>query len=254
MTAQVLVLAHAADLGAMAVAARLAGRLGRAGVRVVRPEILSLARWSHRVDSRGRASTRIALPNAEPLVSEDLGAVFNRIRYLSLPRFRRASAKDRDYAGAELHAVVASWLAGLGGRVVHSVRQHPWVTPSLARQQWASVAARCGLPVAVRRIESAPPARPPGMESERVLDGGDRLSATVLVAAGVAGGRLASRFGQRCVAAARGIGLPLLEFRFAVEKREPVLVDVDPLPPLVEPWVADMVSGLLESLASEGSS
>jgi hypothetical protein len=92
------------------------------------------------------------------------------------------------------------------------------------------------------------------MESERVLGGGDRLSATVLVAAGVAGGRLASRFGQRCVAAARGIGLPLLEFRFAVEKREPVLVDVDPLPPLVEPWVADMVSGLLESLASEGSS
>src|SRR5262245_29560283 len=100
MTAAVLILAHATDVGAALVAGELARELGARAVRVVRPEILSLARWSQRVDANGGASTRIELPLGQPLANVELLAVLNRIRYLPVPRFQRASAKDRDYAGA----------------------------------------------------------------------------------------------------------------------------------------------------------
>ena len=244
MTGQLLVLAHATDTGASSVAARLAGRLGSEKVRVVRPEVLGLARWSHRVGSRGRACTRMTLPNAETLVSADVGAVLNRIQYLSVPRFRSASAKDREYAGAELHAVVASWLAEFGDRAIHNVRRHPWVVPFLAHQQWVSAAAANHLPVAPRKTEIRA-----GNGAEDVIGGGS-LSGSVLVAVGTAAGSLAGEFGERCIAATRAIGFPLLEFHFAVEQGKTVLVQVDPLPRLVDPWAACMVSDLLASLAA----
>jgi hypothetical protein len=245
VTGQLLILAHATDPGASSVAARLAGRLGTGHVRVVRPEVLGLARWSHRVSARGRAVTRVTLPSSETLVSAELGAVFNRIQYLSVPRFRSASIKDRDYAAAELHAVVASWLAELGDRVVHDVRRHPWVIPALTRQQWVSAAAAQGLPVAPRTAGTAA-----GNEAEDQQPGAWAPAGGVLVAGGTAAGSRADEFGERCVAAAHAIGLPLLEFHFAVEHGATVLVQVDPLPRLVDPGAAEVVSELLLSLAA----
>lgn len=241
MTGRLLILAHATDPGASSVAARLAGRLGADQVRVLRPEVLGLARWSHRVSSRGRAVTRVTVPGAETLVSAELRAVFNRIQYLSVPRFRSASVKDREYAAAELHAVVASWLAELGDRVVHDVRRHPWVIPSLTRQQWVSAAAAHGLPVAPRTIGTAA-----GGGADQVGTLG--RCGSVLVAGGTAAGSLAGDFGERCVAATRTIGLPLLEFDFAIEQGATVLVQVDPQPRLTDPRAAEVVSELLLSL------
>ncbi len=249
-----LILAHAADAGAASAATWLAGELGAAAVRILRPEILSLARWTHRIDAHGAASTRIALPHAEPLVSAEIGAVLNRIRYLPTPGFNRSSAKDRDYAGAELQAVVASWLAGFGDRAIHSLRRHPWVTPTLPPQHWAKAAAAAGLPVAVRIIASSPRAR--GADGG-VAHGGDADAAagaavgTVLAAGRGVGGALADRYGTKCLAAAHLLGFSLLEFRFAVEGRDTVLVEVDPLPPLVEPWAAALTGRLLGSLLRE---
>jgi hypothetical protein len=243
VTGQLLILAHATDTGASSVAAHLAGRLGSDKVRVVRPEVLGLARWSHRVGSRGRAFTRMTLPNAEPLVSAETGAVLNRIQYLSVPRFRSASAKDREYAAAELHAVVASWLAEFGDRAIHDVRRHPSVIPSLSRQQWVTAAAAHNLPVAPRRIEAS------GANGTDDPIGGGLPAGSVLVAVRAAAGSLAGEFGERCIAATRAIGFPLLEFHFAVEQGATVLVQVDPLPRLVAPSAASMVSDLLASLA-----
>jgi hypothetical protein len=261
MSAALLILAHATDSGAESVAAAAARRFGPNSVRLVRPEQLSLASWSHRVDSRGRTSTRLSLPNAEPI--DDAAAVLNRIRYLPVPRFHRATAKDRDYAGAEMQALVASWLAGFGARVVHVVRQHPWVTPVLPRQQWAAAAATSGLPVARRVISSSPRVRPSRshglVHEERDEDGVGEVTAngfgsTVLVASDRTGGQLASAFGARCVRAARTLGFPLLEFRFAAEAARIVLTEVDPLPSLVEPWATALTVDLLESRAGESRS
>jgi hypothetical protein len=112
----VIILAHASDTGAGLVAEWLAGAVGPQAVRIVRPETLSLARWSQHVDSYGRATTRVTWPRQEPLEDAQVGAVLNRIRYLPVPRFRGASAKDKDYASAEFQAVVSSWLARFGRR------------------------------------------------------------------------------------------------------------------------------------------
>jgi hypothetical protein len=245
-----LVLAHATDAGAASVAAWLGREVGADIVRTVRPEALSLARWTHHIDAYGHASTRVVLPNAKPLVSAEVGAVLHRIRYLPMPGFSRASAKDRDYAAAELQAVVAGWLTGFGGRAIHSVRRHPWVSPMLPLQHWAKAAAACGLPVAARTIDSSPRVR--GTEgritsSENADPAEGAAAGTVLVAGGDLGGAVVDKYGARCLAAARLLGFSLLEFRFTDEG----LVHVDPLPLLAEPWAAALTGRLLLSFLRE---
>jgi hypothetical protein len=229
---QVVVLAHATDAGAASVAGRLRRQLGPASVMVLRPEALSLARWSHRVDEQGHAFTRISLPGMPPLSSADVGILLNRIRYLPVARFRHSSAKDRDYAGAEMEALVASWLAELGDRAVHVVRSHPWVTPSIPVQRWASVAAAHGLPVAPHTITTSERWR-----SLSTVAGaaprGEAMACTesALVAGDEVEGPLSERFGAECIATAHALRcFPLLEFHFA--KGVENLVAVDPMPPL----------------------
>jgi hypothetical protein len=267
VTDTILVLAHTEDRGAASVAGWLERELGSRHVRIIRPEALSLGQWSHRVDANGHASTRVSLPKAKPLASADVGAVLNRIRYLPAPRFHGASVKDREYASVELQAVVASWLAELGDRVVHAVRRQPVVTPSLPLQHWAVAAAACGLPVARRVIASSPRARvasAPG-RPDCSIDGGRRgaaparhggadpfegvLYGKVLVAGDDAGGALSDHCGQSAVETSRRLGFPLLEFQFAVAEGDTVLVDVTPLPELFEPWAAAMAGRLLQAIA-----
>lgn len=263
MTRAVLILAHAGDAGAGMVAEWFAGRPGSPVVRVVRPETLSLARWSHRVNARGRATTRLGWPETEPVCSgevgvglggAEVGALLNRLRYLPVTRFLRASARDRDYAAAELEALVAGWVVSFGDRAVHDLRRHPWLTPALPFQHWASAAAACGLPVAPRTIVSSSralrwhtPATPPSIGGEGTVTG------TVLVAGGETGGTLAAAYGERCLAVARRLGFTLVEFRFSGEVAAPRLSGVDPVPPLNEPWAAAMTGRLLESLARRES-
>jgi hypothetical protein len=242
----VVILAHATDSGAESVAASLAQRLGPQVVRIVRPETLSLASWSHRVDSTGRATTRVTLPGTEPIDDSRVAAVLNRIRYLPVPRFHRAPPKDRDYAGVEVQALVASWLASLGDRVVHVVREHPWLTPLLPLQHWAAPAADYGLPVAVRAVSSTLRS-PRRSDPSTVAAAAD--AATVLVAGNRAGGPLSATFGPRCLRVARLLGFPLLEFGFIKEHGTTVLARVDPLPSLMEPWATAMTVDLLASRA-----
>ena len=258
MSASILILAHATDSGAESVAACLAHRLGQQAVRLVRPELLSLASWSHRVDAYGRATTRLTWPRTDPIEDAGVVAVLNRIRYLPAPRFHRASAKDREYASSELQALVASWLAQFGPRVVHAVRRHAVVTAVLPLQHWAAAAASCGLPVASRTFSTSPRAprlHSPAVSSEPderdTLATEDGTKSTVLVANDRTGGELSENFGRRCARAARLLGLPLLEFRFTSSHAGTRLTHVDPLPSLIEPWAVTMTADLLESAATQ---
>jgi hypothetical protein len=251
----VIILAHASDAGAALVAEWLAARVGPQAIRIVRPESLTFAVWSQRVDRHGRMTSRVEWPSREAVEDSQVGAVLNRIRYLPVPRFRRSCAKDRDYAAAEFHAVVTGWLGQFGERAVHVVRRHPLLTPVLPLQHWASAAAACNLPVRARIIASSARAlrwqvcRASGAQNARwtseVVDG------TVLVAGNQTGGTLAHRYGVHCVETARALRAPLLEFRFASNGTEEVLVDVDPLPPLTQRWAAGLTGQLLASIAAE---
>jgi len=258
----ILIIAHASDSGAAQIASNLASALGSAAVQVVRPEMLSLARWSHQVDRRGRASTTIALrPGAKSLKDAAISAVFNRISYLPAARFSRASSKDRDYAGAEMHALVTSWLAGFGERAIHSLRKHPWVTPWLPLQRWASVAANCGLPVGKRTLgtlsrgyDLAALAPDSNIRAQAAVPGnGPREVGSVLVCGGEATGRLAPRFGLQALKAAEALGHRLLEFRFAIESGRMALSEVNPIPSLTGDWEARSVTNFLISVARESA-
>ncbi|WP_410971850.1 hypothetical protein, partial [Salmonella sp. SAL4445] len=84
---RIVVLAHAHDLGASAVTARLSTCLGSQAVTVVRPEALGLARWSHRLGSTPEVRTDLRLPSGTEITSSGVTCLFNRLQYLASPRF-----------------------------------------------------------------------------------------------------------------------------------------------------------------------
>jgi hypothetical protein len=231
----VLVLAHAADTGAASVAASLHSMLREdcacASVEVwtVRPAMLSQAMWSHHVDDHGRAETQLTLPGRPALLSSQVRAVFNRIQHLPMPSFLHGSAQDRDYAAAEFHALMQSWLASLGDRVLHSLRNQPLLSPQLPMLRWAQAAVQCGLPVAPRG------AGMPALEWD----------ATVLVAGTQTTGVLAGRFGRACVAASQALGFSVLEFRFVRRNQVFALVGVSPYPALTDLEDIDAVAACI---------
>lgn len=231
----ILVLAHASDAGAASVAAAAHNLLSGTPTEVwtVRPESLGLAAWSHSVDVHGCAHTRLVLPGRPALHSTQIRAVFNRIQHLPVPPFSPVHPKDRDYAAMELQALVLSWLAACGDCVVQPLRGQPWLIPQLPLLHWASAAARCGLPVAVRDADTT----------------AEPWDATVLVAGMLTTGVLAGRLGVACVATAQNLGFTLLEFRFNREGDRAALVDVSPHPALSDLEDIDAVARCLADLA-----
>lgn len=147
-----MILAHALDGGAQAVASILAPVLGHR-LKVLRPEWLGQAHWSQRLDGRGISHTLLSWNGGHLLESKQIGFVWNRIRLLPQAVFRASTVQDRDYASAELQALVASWLAELSERVEPPLRRHACVTPALHHLHWTAIASRCGLALATEPSE-----------------------------------------------------------------------------------------------------
>lgn len=245
-----VVIAHGSDHGALHLARHLASHpLGR-NVLLLRPETLAMARWSHALDSGGRAHTRLTLPDGLRLEGKDIGVLINRIQCLTAPLFRQASAKDRDYADMELQALVTSWLGELGDRVVPSLRRYPWLIPSITHLNWAEAALEAGLPIAnTQRRVTGGPIHSHFHHDENIKRAS--LAGQVLVAGEYLGGSLADCFGKGCLAVARRLGLPLLLFRFEDRGAGPALRDVSLFPPMREPWEVQLAGRMVESMAKE---
>lgn len=248
----VLVVAHAADAGAHAVAARLQQRRGAAGVRMVRPESLAAGAWSHRVDRHGTADTTITVAGAPPLASRSIGVVFHRILRLQPPHLLRARAKDRDYAAAEMQALMVSFLAAFGNRAVPDARRWPWLAPPLSASRWSAAAADAGLRVATDLVADGWP-RPQPHRTEPAAGSRPVYAASrVLVAGTRVLGELGAVAGAACVAVAHGLGLPVLECAFVRIGAHWRLRYVDPMPMLDQPGAAELVSDYLAHVAAEG--
>ncbi|HVD29687.1 MAG TPA: hypothetical protein VNC79_14485 [Mycobacteriales bacterium] len=265
----VVVLAPAWDTTATAVARASAVRHD-GGVLLVRPERLGLARrWAHRIAPDGTASGEVVLGDGTRLADEDIACVLNRAEVVPVPRFAAATAKDREYAAMELRALVASWLAGLGGRVVDPpAGSGPGRVRS--RRQWLALAHEVGLPVAASALATS--ARLPPVAGRRrwtgpVPAGGERhlgrrpveleqpvdgSGSELLVVGDRTAGALAGELGDRCVALARAAGSRLLRCRFARAEQGPLLVDVDPRPVLDQPAEVVAVAELLTRVAAAG--
>jgi hypothetical protein len=266
---RIVILAHAHDAGAATVARLLAERWGGDDAVVrLRPELLGLSRWSQRVDPAGRVSTLLRTPSGVMLGSEETVAVLDRLRYLPAPRFARARPKDREYAGAELHALVKSWLAGLGRRVVNPVGPCAPGDGPRSPLGWLALGRECGLPVARIAVATTggllDPARdgellqprepwPGGHSSPMPVDLVTVEDPRAAVRLLVAGDRVLGPVSDRVAAGARELarrsGMQLLELR--LRRRGLVLTGVDPTPPLDTPEAAALAVDLLEAVADE---
>jgi hypothetical protein len=213
------ILAHGLDAGANAVAGWLAPALGRR-LTVLRPEWLGQARWSQRIDAGGRAHTLLSWDGGHRFDASHAGVVWNRIRVLPQAAFRASAAYDRDYAGAELQALVASWLAEMGAGVEPPMRRHAVVTPVPHPLHWAGAAGRCGLALA--------PAQPALPEDFSVLRTPMELCGEVAAA-------WPAPFVRACHAMAAELGFALLSLGFRGTPAAPLLCRVDAHPALSPP-------------------
>jgi hypothetical protein len=216
-----LILAHSVDAGAHSVAGLMAPALGPR-LTLLGPEWLGQARWSQRIDARGSARTLLRWHGRAHLDGSRFGVVWNRIRLLPQAAFRASSARDRDYAGVELQAMVASWLAELGARVEPPMRRHAAVTPMLHPLHWAGAASRCGLALA-----EAGPAQAQA-EAFSVLRTPLELCASVAAA-------WPAPFVGACHAMAGELGFALLSLGFRGTPAAPRLCRVDAHPVLSSP-------------------
>ena len=267
----IVVLAHAHDRGATAVAAAVAA-WNRLPVLVVRPEWLGLSDWSQQVQCNGRVATRITLPGGGRLDCAHIDCLLNRLEYLSTPRFARASAKDKDYAAVEMQALICSWLGSLGDRVINPIGRSGGIARADTPRRWVREAAACGLPVMRSLTTTAGRLLRPLQEGERaslalpcpvghagsvpveVVVDESRVepAGIVLIAGHSATGPLADRFGPRCGALAARLDYRLAEFGFSRIGGRVVLTTVNPCPALATDTEVDAVSRLLARAATVG--
>jgi hypothetical protein len=195
-----LVVCQDGDVDARAAIVRLREH-GLAPVELVTAtQLVHGARWEHRVGAGGAARTRVTLADGRTIDSAELRGVLNRLLWVSAEGYLGASEADREYAGGELYALVQSWLASLGRRVVNrpggSGLAGPWLRPC----QWRWEARAAGL-----RIRPVPEDEPAPLDGGRVLV----VDGAVADAGGAPEG-----VGEGCVRLARALGLDVVEMRF----------------------------------------
>jgi len=275
---RVVVLAHRYDAGARTVAHALAPTGGGPPL-VLAPEELAGCRWRHAVGTDGRTATALVLRSGARLRDEDIGCVFNRIDHLPVPRFARSAPRDRDYAAMELQSLVASWLAGLGSRVVNPVGSRATDAGPSSPWHWLSIAAGHGLPVAdtvvatsartlslagvrtrvrplgpwvarsgavtgrvpVGRGWSVPPEAPASLPDP---------DWEVVVAGDTAVGPLAPRFGDACAGVLQQTPCLLAGFRFVAAEGDVVLREITTRRVLDQPWAVLAAVRLLGRVAA----
>jgi hypothetical protein len=130
-----------------ATATWLAAELGFATVTI--DSLVYSPRIVHRVCD-GVPTTSISLHDGR-LIDADLEMLLNRVQELPTGHLDRLCASDRNYANQELHAIFASILYGLPGKVLNRGSVNGLSGPLLSKDRWRHLAARCGLSVEPRR-------------------------------------------------------------------------------------------------------
>ncbi|MFE7600067.1 hypothetical protein [Streptomyces sp. NPDC057494] len=253
MSGTLLLLAAPGDGGAAAVARALSARGGHGDVLTLTPADLARARWSHRVNGGGVASTRITLPTGQVLDDRTIGAVLHRLPGLPFAAGAENGprAKDALYTHSERQALVASWLLSLEPRVIGLISAYGTAYGTVSRTTALVHAEQCGLPVARRggATRSGLVGRPaPGERHVPRLawpgGPGSPVPVDVLPEAPaadhdgllVAGDRVigprAGDYGERCHRLADALGTRHFEVRFAPRATGAVVTDVHLCPRL----------------------
>ncbi len=234
-----LILAAAADHGAAAVAAALAGLLSPGRLRWVAAEALAAGAWSWRL-SGDRVEAGLRLPDGTLLAPEAGDVVLDRLPPPAPPAFAAAAVAEREYACSESAAVQHAWLAALPALVLNPPGAGP-LRPEPGPLPWLALAARAGLPV--REAVAACPGRAagsrrgflalpiaeaswssalpgaaegvlPGSEPQILLEPLEPPIRRVLVCAGEVLGEVPEAIAEGCRRLSALAATPLLEARF----------------------------------------
>jgi hypothetical protein len=143
--ARYLVLAHAADQTASAVASALRQRHGASAVEWRSPEeLVCAAQWDHRVSAAG-VKTEIRMGDGSFLAGNAPSVVFNRTGFVDPPQFIGAATADRDYARMEMFALLLSWLASPGCPVINRPAPNALAGSAYRPPMWHRLAQIAGL-------------------------------------------------------------------------------------------------------------
>lgn len=151
----ILILAHPGDRLAQRVGNWLHHRVGPENVKLVAVQQIALApRWRHCQTSQGVAS-HIRLADGTVL-DDQFGVVFNRLQQIELPHFAGAAPADRDYALAEMQALLLSWLHSLPCPVVNPASPQGLGGARRTHAQWMQLAHAAGLSIQAYHFSTNP--------------------------------------------------------------------------------------------------
>jgi hypothetical protein len=150
-----LILAHPGDATATLVAARLRQRHPPEETRLVSlDEIIFAPHWVHTLNG-ARPRTVLTLHDGAAIQTDQIGIVFNRLRYVDMPHFGTSAKIDREYAVMEMFALLLSWLKALACPIISPISPQSLAGPSHSSLAWQHLAGKAGLPTARMRITSS---------------------------------------------------------------------------------------------------
>jgi hypothetical protein len=150
-----LILAHPGDATATLVAARLLQRYPPKETKLVfLDEIIFAPHWAHTLNG-GRPRTVLRLHDGAAIQNDQIGIVFNRLRYVDMPHFQTSDKIDREYAVMEMFALLLSWLKASACPVISPVSPQSLAGPSHSTLAWQNLAGKAGLPTARMRLTSS---------------------------------------------------------------------------------------------------
>jgi hypothetical protein len=115
------------------------------------------------------------------LSSDSIKAVFNRLRFVTVPQFVEAGTVDREYAVLEMHAFLLSWLSSLNCVVVNRPNPRSLSGELRGTAELLLLAGRAGLVSRGMRFTSSARRFPlPDYEPLVPIDGAGLLSDTAL--------------------------------------------------------------------------
>lgn len=228
-----LILAHAHDVSARALAARWGS-----DALLLTVAGLHRARWCLELDRDGRAHTELADTAGVPLPLE---GVVNRLGVVTAADLPPVHPDDRQYAAVELGAFLLAWLDACPVPVLNRPAAGSLNGPAWYPEQWAAAAAAAGLRVAGSRRRVTLATAGPQLPPDPLRDG--EVSARVVGDTWFGG--VHPVLGRRLCALARLAGTPLLAATVAGPGPEAPVRDISVWPDLSGPEVADAIAAAL---------
>jgi hypothetical protein len=160
----ILAILEPTDRAALWLCHELSGALA-SEIKLVTPTQLICSRSLEQRLSSTDTSWNVVLANGETISSASVSGVINRLGTSPTAHLQRATAGDRDYAGAELHAFLLGWLAAMPCPVLNPPAPNSLWGAGHGSLEVAHFAAQCGLDMAQNPAAAAPTG------SHFVLDG-----------------------------------------------------------------------------------